>query len=130
MSLARRKEAAARALLDDRKQGATVWECAGFGVEFALKAIIAKKERFNEWPTAAAFPDLYTHNLRKLMVVAGVTLPANSVVAPHFATVLHWDRQHSYSANRVPRRVAKQMFEAAFGPDGVVAWISSTYQIS
>jgi hypothetical protein len=44
---------------------------------------------------------------------------------PQFKTVLQWDPSHRYAAARMPRVLAVEMYEAAFGQEGVVMWLRS-----
>lgn len=94
------------------------------GVEFALKAVICNRERFNAWPSKAMRPDLHTHDLKALFRAAGVDpRAAPRDVQPAIRQVLDWNRNHDYSAAPMPRKVARGMVEAAFGPNGVVGWL-------
>ena len=99
---------------------------AGYAVEFELKALIIKRERLNSWPSNASRPELYTHNLRTLYLAAGLTssdVPAAKRGA--FKTVLDWDRLHEYKDQKMPRKVARSMVDAAFGENGVVDWLTA-----
>ena len=98
----------------------------GFAAECALKALIMSRERLNGWPSKASREELYTHDLRVLARIAGVNLSATDIHAPSWHLVLQWDRNQGYDPQRMPRKVAKNWVEAAFGPDGVVTWIKLT----
>ena len=118
------KRSTASKMVDDRRSCREAWVAAGFGVEFALKAVICKRERFNAWPSKASRPDLHNHDLKTLFKAAGIDLKtAPKEVQPAIKQVLDWDRNHDYSGARMPRKVAQGMVEAAFGPDGVVRWL-------
>jgi HEPN domain-containing protein len=45
------KAATARAIMDDRRHCHEAWFNAGTAVEFALKALIMRRERLNSWPS-------------------------------------------------------------------------------
>ena len=111
---------------EDRRNAVEAWDACGTSVEFALKAVILKRERWNRWPDKADRPDLYTHDLRRLMALAG--LDSSSIprpMMPRFKTVLSWSRENEYQSALVPRRQARQIYEHAFGPDGVIEWLKT-----
>ncbi len=113
-------------MVDDRENCREAWVAAGFGVEFALKALILKRERLNAWPSLEHRPDLHIHNLKKLFKIAGLDPNAAPTdVKPAIRQVLDWNRNHDYVARPMPRKVARSMVEAAFGPSGVVEWLKS-----
>lgn len=98
---------------------------AGFAVEFALKALIIRRERLNAWPSKDRRPELYTHSLRDLFHAAGIELRA----APRglrgaLRTVLDWNRAHEYTSGKMSRANARSMVAAALDPEGVVAWLN------
>ena len=118
------KRAVARRMVEDREFCREAWIASGAGVEFALKALICARQKFNVWPSREHRPDLHTHDLRKLFRAAGVDLKAApKQVQPAIRQVLDWERNHDYSAAQMPRRVARDMVEAAFGAGGVVDWL-------
>jgi hypothetical protein len=57
-----------------------------------LKAYIMWKERLNSWPDSGSRPELYTHDLRKLVELAGIELRTRDPIGPSWAVVLQWDR--------------------------------------
>jgi hypothetical protein len=130
LRLARRQEAAARALLD-KKLTADAWGHAGFGVECTLKAAIIKHQRFNRWPSRSLRADLHTHNLFYLMQEAGIQSADlhNDPIAPKWQTVLLWRRGDAYDPAAMPVKVAQDMLDAAYGSDGVVAWICRRFRL-
>ena len=46
-------------------------------------------------------------------------------VRPAIRQILDWNRDHDYLATPMPRKVARSMVEAAFGPLGVVEWLKT-----
>lgn len=104
---------------------AEAWRDAGFAVELAVKRLILHRERLNAWPSKEGRPDLYTHSLRKLVEIAGLDIrEAPTAIQASWLVVLSWDRLHDYSAETMPPRVARDMFDAAFGPQGVIQWMA------
>lgn len=111
---------------DDRLHCREAWVSSGAAVEFALKAVIVRRRRLNAWPSRQSNPELYTHDLRKLMNYAGIDrsdIPGR--LQGRMKAVLDWDRQHDYINAKMPRRVARDMVEAVFGEGGVYEWLSS-----
>jgi hypothetical protein len=120
------KRRVAAATVDDRMACHEAWMAAGYAVEFALKALIMRRERLNGWPSKEARPELYTHNLRILFREAGLQTGS---VPPELRgavrTVLDWDRAHEYTSGRMSRANARSMVRAAFDRGGVVAWLQN-----
>lgn len=117
------KKAVALAMRDDRKHAREAWSASGSAIEFALKAVISKKMRYNRWPDDK---DHRTHNIRKLMTLAGIDrekLPKD--LRAKFALAAQWDRNHDYNAKRMPRKIARDMFRAAFDNGGIVPWLKT-----
>ncbi len=125
MALVRQHEQAARRMVTDKVAAAQGHWHAGIAVECALKAYIMRRERLNGWPSKEARPELYTHNLRTLLSVAGITLSSRDPVGPSWSVVLQWDRNQGYDPKPMPRRFAQGMVDAAFGERGAVTWIRS-----
>jgi hypothetical protein len=111
LTLCKSHEDSAKKLCDDKSLAMQGFFHAGMAVECALKAYIFRKERFNIWPSKQ---------------IAGVVPSAGDPTAPGWHVVLQWDRAQGYDHNRMPRKVAKGMVEAAFGQFGVVTWIRLT----
>lgn len=100
------------------------WMASGFAVEFALKAYIMRVRRLNAWPDRSENPDLYVHNLRRLVAHAGLVLSELPLeMQMPFRVVLDWERNHDYNARYMAPEVANDIVEAAFGDGGVIAWL-------
>src|SRR5277367_3907104 len=123
MALTRQHEESARVLAENRLAAAQAYFHVGLATECALKAYIMWKERLNSWPDRVSRRELYTHDLRELVELAGIELRTTDPTGPSWAVVLQWDRSQGYDPNPMPRKVAGSMIEAAFGDDGVVTWI-------
>jgi hypothetical protein len=126
MALAEQHEQSARVLAGDRVAAGQAYFHVGIAAESSLKAYIMWKERLNSWPDRSLRPELYTHDLRKLVQIAGIQLKTTDPLGPSWKVVLDWDRNQAYDPKPMPRRVARSMIEAAFGPQGVVTWIRET----
>jgi HEPN domain-containing protein len=116
----------ARVLLANGKLNGAYY-LAGYAVECALKACIARKTRRFEFP---AKPDhvhkLYTHRLKDLLKLAELhdhlktDTRKNKTLEDNWLTVKDWTEESRYSTARLP---AKDMYNAVSGSDGVLPWI-------
>jgi len=101
-----------------RREG---WEACGMAVEFALKAIIHKREGFLAWPASSIYR---THDLDRLLALAGLSGSAMPVpVRLNLKVVLQWEVGHRYRAAPLPAQHVLQMFDATFGEHGVISWL-------
>lgn len=116
----------------DAKQTVSAWNHAGFAVECTLKAAIMRHQKFNRWPSKEHRPDLYSHNLTVLLTESGLTRQSllRDPMASKLATVLQWGRTHSYYPKAMPHRVAKDMYEAACGSNGVNSWLRNRFRLA
>jgi HEPN domain-containing protein len=124
--LAELRSEEARILLGKGKlQGA--YYLARYAVECALKACIAKKTKRSEFPAKAEYiRKLYTHELDKLLSLAGLDaqlnkdMGANKVFEANWSTVKDWTEESRYRTSGLN---GKDMYNAVAGPDGVLPWI-------
>lgn len=70
-AIARDELDSARIMLEKRKWKQAHYH-AGVAVETALKARIMRHERMNVWPSRSTRPELYTHNLERLLRLCGL----------------------------------------------------------
>jgi hypothetical protein len=125
-ALADLRIAEAKVLLDARKeQGA--YYLAGYAVECALKACIAKKtRRFQFPPKAEDAREVYSHKLEKLVEAAdlhgqhAVELKSNAAFAANWSIVRLWTAESRYRGTGLN---GKDMYNAVSGNDGVLPWI-------
>jgi hypothetical protein len=91
-----------------------------------------KKERFNRWPDRESAPDLWSHDLLGLFKRLGIdplSIDPKILVAPALKMMLDWRREHGYSVGKLPVKFASNLYEAAFGPNGVIEWIAGLYRL-
>ena len=99
VAMARQHEASARQLV---RPGAPVIARAhvlyhvGCSVEFALKALIMRREGLNRWPDRSA-SDYWTHDLNKLLRKLGIVIQPTDPVAPAWSVVVTWTRIADYT---------------------------------
>ena len=81
-ALARQHEESARLLAENRAVAGQAYFHVGIAAECALKAYIMWRERLNSWPDKALRPELYTHDLRKLVRIAGIPVTPKDRLGP------------------------------------------------
>jgi HEPN domain-containing protein len=105
---------------------------AGYSIEFALKACIASNFRSGFIPDKSFVNELYTHNLDKLIGLAGLReeltkeTKANSIFAGYWGVVKDWSEQVRYSISDVVTATA--LLSAISDPNnGVLRWLKKYY---
>ena len=115
----------ARILLQ-KKKPAGAYYLAGYAVECALKACIAKRTRKHDFPNKKAVVDSHVHNLEKLLNLAGLTLRlpnASAALQANWSTVKDWNEGKRYDHD-VPLQTAKDLYSAITArKNGVMTWI-------
>ena len=89
--------------------------------------------RMNRWPDQATRPDLWTHNLVDLANALGVGPKVFDPKEPSAASwkmAFEWHRGHGYASDKLAMKFSSQMYEAAFGSDGVIEWLSNRYRLN
>jgi hypothetical protein len=125
--LARVRLAEARALLSaDLPDGA--YYLAGYAVECALKACIAKGTQRYDFPEKQSVVNSHTHNLKELIKVANLEVARLEYARSDLAFSKNWDLVQQWSEQSRYRRngpnTAKALVEAVGnGKHGVIAWI-------
>lgn len=117
----------AQALLDAGRWSAAYY-LAGYAVECALKACVAKMTREYDFPDIQRARSSYTHSLGNLVVVAKlnkehqVQLARSAVFRDNWLNVKDWNEQSRYEQNSEGK--ARILFQAIADPvDGVLPWI-------
>lgn len=118
----------ARVLLQARRY-AGAYYLAGYAVECALKACIARQTRRHDFPPPRrVIEELYTHDLTRLVKAAGLTLDlqAQERADPEFGNdwliVSRWSEQSR--CDSASRQLAIDFVNAIDDPDhGVLAWV-------
>ena len=125
--LANDRIADARALLA-AKRWAAAYYLAGYAVECALKACIAKRTKAEEFPDKGFADKCWTHNLPQLLSAAGLkgdfeaALKADPDLAENWDTVKDWNEATRYV--RRPKRKAEELYEAIIDKKhGVLIWL-------
>lgn len=101
---------------------------AGYAVECALKACIAKQTQRYEFPDKKRIDDSYTHDLTRLVKVAGLEEPlqvqiaANIFFRENWVTAKKWSEEARYRT--VTADEAMKLYSALLDHDnGVLPWL-------
>jgi len=125
--LARTRLAEAKVLLaTSHPDGA--YYLAGYAVECALKACIAKRTKRHDFPDKKTVDASFTHNLRDLIRVASLELDrlqqakADAVFRNYWDHVQRWSEQSRYG--KIDSASASKLLEAIGDrKHGVMAWL-------
>ena len=116
----------ARILVRSRKQQGAYY-LAGYAVECALKACIAKQTKRHEFPPKYDYVrNLYTHDLNKLLRHAALDkqlendMKASVALANNWNVVKIWEEKTRYVVSGLK---GTDMYTALMGPDGVLTWL-------
>lgn len=120
----------AAVLVQNRKpQGA--YYIAGYAVECALKACIAKETKRHEFPPKKKFvQDVYTHDLSNLLRLSGLDkqlesdMKVNAALGVNWGIVKEWTEESRYITSGLK---GKDMHTALMGTDGVLTWIKQRW---
>jgi len=105
---------------------------AGYAVECALKACIAKLTRAEEFPDKDRAAKAFTHKLDDLLKLAGLEadqradMPLGSVRWVNWQVVIRWAEWSRYA--RKTQAEAEELFAAITNPsNGVFPWIKARW---
>lgn len=122
IALAKGHRDAAEFMLFQPNLRRAVFEHIGFGIEATLKAAIQKKFRFNKWPDR-----LRTHDHKKLLDELSVSISPDHPIAPAWSVLSQWRRSELYNPAGFSAKTINDMFEAAYGTDGIEQWTHQTF---
>jgi len=114
----------ARVLMENGHYAGAYYLC-GYVVECALKACIARKIREHEFPDKKTVNDSYTHDLTRLLHLAGLdeTKFDDSQLDLNWSLVKDWSEESRYRID-TRKEAAVDMFSSTVDPDtGVLQWI-------
>ncbi|MBE9141642.1 HEPN domain-containing protein [Planktothrix mougeotii] len=120
----RRKEA--KVLLDNHQYSGAYY-LSGYVIECALKACIAKNTQQYDFPDKNTVMDSYTHNLEKLVKVAGLdrqlkSLLNDQVFLSRWSEVRDWSEESRYKKHN--QQKAEDIYLAITDPShGVLQWL-------
>ena len=125
---ANEKQRAAELLAQGGAAPREIWMLCGEAVEYALKAVIMRRKRWNRWPERDhTTRQVYSHDLYTLAGEAGIDLTlVSGDLRTNWSVVLDWTRASDYDPAPMPRGHADDMYEATFArPNGVFTWLKS-----
>src|SRR5207302_7974167 len=100
---------------------------AGYAVECALKACIAKETKRHEFPPKVPYVrSVYVHDLDELLRLARLDkqlendMKKNSLLANNWNVIKVWSEEARYITSGLK---GKDLYEALIGADGVLTWI-------
>jgi HEPN domain-containing protein len=121
----------AKVLLAARRWSAAYY-LAGYAIECALKACIAKLMKPEEFPDRRLAEKCWTHDLPQLLAVAelkielDVAMRTNPDFANNWDTVKVWNESSRYTRNT--RAAAESLYKAIVdGKHGVLSWLKQRW---
>ena len=100
----------------------------GYSVECALKACVAKQVKQFDFPDRKLANEAFTHDLEKLIRVAGLApefdrdRKANPDLELNWATVKDWSEAVRYEV-AITEPQARDLYAACTGRNGVLPWV-------
>ncbi len=126
ISALRRKEG--KALLDTGLWAASYY-LMGYSIECAIKSSIAKQVRKYDFPDRVLASNVYTHDLEKLMKLAGLwpqfkrDMIDSGALGVNWAVVKDWKETARYDV-AVDAAQARDFYKACTSrPNGILTWI-------
>ncbi|RKZ53049.1 MAG: DNA-binding protein [Candidatus Parabeggiatoa sp. nov. 3] len=103
----------------------------GYAVECALKSGISKQFKADDFPDLQTVRDSYTHNLPKLLVIAGLKQQlhndgqTNSQLLENWILVINWSEQYRYR-HGMTQTTAQDFYNAVTdNQSGVLTWLKN-----
>jgi hypothetical protein len=105
---------------------------AGYAIECALKAAIAKLNNQPDWPEKSFVTECHTHNILALVRLAGLEAAraadtaANPALAQNWLIVKDWSERSRYERH-TQARAQKRIDAVADNVNGVLPWIKARW---
>ena len=103
---------------------------AGYAIECALKACIAKNYQAGQWPEKGFVLDCHTHEIRKLIKLAAletaisVDVVSNLQLGTNWIIVKDWSERSRYERHSIQK--AQRLYDAiSNAQDGALPWIKN-----
>jgi len=111
------------------RRWSSAYYLAGYAIECALKACIAKEVRQHDFPDYRIVREFYTHDLRQLLKLAGLKGPLGERASESvgfydnwFRIVVGWNESSRYE--NPTQDMAEDMFRAVSNSEeGVLPWL-------
>jgi HEPN domain-containing protein len=131
-TISKRRKDEAKVLLD-AGQYAGAYYLTGYAIECALKACIAKQVRQYDFPNKSLANEAFSHDLEKLVRVAGFApefekeRKANPALKLNWAVVKDWSETSRYDLS-ITEAQARDLFSACTTrKNGVLSWIKKRW---
>ena len=119
----------AKALLRTRRNNAGAYYIAGYAVECAIKACIARQQGQYPFPAKIKESDYYIHSPARLLETAGLSqlLGADRAINPdldeNWSIVANWSETERYQP-KIKRALAESLVKAIEDPqNGILVWL-------
>lgn len=102
---------------------------AGYAIECALKACVAKQIREFDFPEKRLVERSYTHNLTQLLEVSGVKVQfeeavgANEALGLRWSVVKDWSEASRYTIGTTEKSAQDMLLAVADEATGVLLWL-------
>ena len=106
---------------------------AGYAVECALKACIAKRTQQHDFPDKKLVNESHTHNLKELLRLANLdgSLDADSRVLPALATnwtiIQNWSETSRYDSGRSLQEAGSLVLAIESPSGGLLPWVQQRW---
>lgn len=104
---------------------------AGYAIECALKACIARKTRAESWPPRNVDKSHYTHDLEKLILTARLKgileQEEDGNLKANWLAVSDWSEESRYESNRQEPEAKKILTAIADTQSGVLTWLRNRW---
>lgn len=105
---------------------------AGYSIECALKACIAKETKQHDFPAKPKqIQDIYSHDLEKLLGLAKLKdklendMKSNIDLRAYWNRVVDWNEEKRYELG-MTQKEAEDLYDAVAGPvNGVLPWLKN-----
>ena len=127
-AISRQRKREAAALLRAQLYGGAYY-LAGYAVECALKACIAKRTRRHEFPDRNVAISAWTHDLDRLVDLAGLDaelakdMAANPALRVNWGTVSEWKETARSDLTITPDKAKELYFACTRRNIGILSWI-------
>jgi len=107
---------------------------AGYAVECVLNACAARKFRPQEIPERKLVNDLHTHELERLLDIAGMHASLEREGAERTGLLAHWNVVKDWKATvrynpRITSQAARELYSACAGRrSGVLSWLRTRWR--
>lgn len=130
-ALSRLRLREANALLDTAHYPGAYY-LLGYAVECAVKACVAKKVKLHDFPDRKIANEAFTHDLEKLLRVAGLFAEFDRDCKQYPALDLNWTIVKDWSESvryetGISDTKARDFFRACTGRDGILPWVKKRW---